>query len=353
MPTTSQPRWDARRKRWYFNFAGRRYVRHQRADALALLAELIGEKPRQSEKPESVAELVVAYQQYRNDPWTKAMLRHWVSLFGTAPLASLDQKCLVILRDELVAIGQKPRTVRHKVGTAHRCLRWGKERGYLADVPPMPRTPKIHANPRDVPLPVLLDGLRRLRPNGRALATFILLTGCRPSEARLSRWEQFDLDNRRWHIPNSKTGAGRTVELTAEAVALLSTRIKSSERTGYTFTSQKDRPYTRTGFGSMLRRVGFSQYQLRHTFAQNAFDQGIDTSVVAHLLGHKGLDTVLTYMQVRRQRVRDAVQRLRSPLQRARDAQSEPTAEPPEPPTPRRETEPRSQRKTAKRRRAL
>ena len=50
---------------------------------------------------------------------------------------------------------------------------------------------------------------------------FLLLTGARKQEAFKAEWREFDLANRTWVIPLSKSGTARKVAISDALVALL------------------------------------------------------------------------------------------------------------------------------------
>lgn len=56
--------------------------------------------------------------------------------------------------------------------------------------------------------------------------------------------------------------------------------------------------------------VGLTPHTLRHTFARNLIDQGVDVATVADLLGHSSLDTTMGYVQSRASHREAAVSRL-------------------------------------------
>jgi integrase len=73
------------------------------------------------------------------------------------------------------------------------------------------------------------DEIRRMfealstEPNGmvRAALTFMLLTGCRKSEALNARWEDVDFEARTWRIPKTKAKKPQAVPLSGQALSVL------------------------------------------------------------------------------------------------------------------------------------
>ena len=49
----------------------------------------------------------------------------------------------------------------------------------------------------------------------------MLLFGCRKRELLDSKWVDFDLERRNWHIPMSKNGKARNIPISTKALELL------------------------------------------------------------------------------------------------------------------------------------
>jgi integrase len=79
-----------------------------------------------------------------------------------------------------------------------------------------------------------LDEWRAETVNPRTLAsidliTWLLLTGCRLSEGNALRWEQVNLDEGHWHLPDPKNSHEVFLPLSSQAVALLKRRREDAE----------------------------------------------------------------------------------------------------------------------------
>jgi integrase len=134
-----------------------------------------------------------------------------------------------------------------------------------------------------------------------ALFPFLLMTGARRSEALQARWQNIDRERAMWLIPDAKSGRGRYVPLSPQAVALLDNLPK-----------QPDNPYVFCGHlrGQRLVNVAkpwvrikkaaklphdFRPHDLRHTFASWGVSTGIDLYQIQTLLGHSTMQMTQRY----------------------------------------------------------
>jgi integrase len=133
------------------------------------------------------------------------------------------------------------------------------------------------------------------------MLVFLLATGCRPSEARMAVWSQFDLEAGIWTKPAATTKQRRThrVPLNAIALRVLLNRPKR-ERSELVFSYPDGRPIRRGEkvWRSACRRAGVPQimvYGARHSFASLAAAAGISLQVVGALMGHTQIKTTHRY----------------------------------------------------------
>lgn len=145
---------------------------------------------------------------------------------GDAPIDSLTRANVAAVVDNVLARG-KPSAAKALLGCFRQFLRWSVARGYL-DTDPSAALAKssIKTNgPRERVLsaeevkllPKLLPaaGLPKWAPHA---VWVILATACRVSELLESRWDDFDLDNREWRIPDTKSGRPHVVDLSDFAI---------------------------------------------------------------------------------------------------------------------------------------
>ena len=316
MGHTPQPRFERKRKRWYFTLRGKKYARVRREDIFALYLELIGSEA--TDKPVRIAELVKKWLTVHPGEWFVYLLTDWAEFEGATGLADLRRNSLAKYRDHLRAKGNSPKTILHKVSHAVRVLRWALESEHIEHLPTIPRLDRVRRRAKDIPLQTLktiledLDTARTQRVY--RILRFMLATGCRPKEARTARWEDIDLKRRAWRIRRTKTDFDRTIPLLDDAIAVLAEAKRADQPLGIVFRNRDGKPFTRTGLTSVAYRHGFSVYQLRHTVAQYMADTGVDTHIIASMLGHRSLTTTQHYIHVSQKRLREASASLTLPL---------------------------------------
>jgi integrase len=130
-------------------------------------------------------------------------------------------------------------------------------------------------------------------PNRTAVSALklLLLTGTRREEALRARWEHVDLEAGQWWLPTTKSGRGRYIALSTDAVALLSAQPSKGTSTWVFPGRFGDRPLhdPRKTFGRLLATAGVAHlriHDLRHSFASLAVNAGATLYEVQGLLGH-------------------------------------------------------------------
>lgn len=129
----------------------------------------------------------------------------------------------------------------------------------------------------------------------REFLTVIWETGCRPFEARIVEARYFDSTNRCWRFP-TKLSKGkkrqRIVYLTDEAYAITERRALKYP-VGPIFRQQDGGPWDKNAIRCKFRRLKdklglpeLCSYTLRHSFATRMLQAGVDSHVVAKLMGH-------------------------------------------------------------------
>lgn len=132
------------------------------------------------------------------------------------------------------------------------------------------------------------------------IVPMLLLTGARKREVLDARWEDFDIDNRLWRIPFTKTGRPRTVPMSDGVMSILDTvpRIAGS---GYVFPNPATaKPYATVhdAWHTVRKRAGLEDvrmHDLRHSFASILINSGRSLYEVQHLLGHTQVKTTERY----------------------------------------------------------
>jgi integrase len=139
-------------------------------------------------------------------------------------------------------------------------------------------------------------------PSTRAALKLMALLYTRPGELRLALWDEFDLDERKWTIPASRTKMRRphVKPLPASAIEILS-QLRTETGSNYrAFPSSiaRDKPISENTLNQALRRMGFDKGEhTSHGFRASASsllnESGLwSADAVEAELAHVGTDQV-------------------------------------------------------------
>lgn len=198
--------------------------------------------------------------------------------------------------------GRKARTINCEVATLRQVLLWAAEHKKCAAPPRIEMLPLEQAD-RYIPTPeevgLLVD---HLPEPVSSLVLTLALTGCRWSEARALRWEDFDPNSREFRIrQNAARGlktkqSRRAIPLTAEVIERLERLPRATEwvfpspRTGRpydTIGKTIDRAVNRAGIMDGAKPAKISPQVLRRSFATWQAGRRVPEHVLQRLLGHK------------------------------------------------------------------
>jgi integrase len=131
----------------------------------------------------------------------------------------------------------------------------------------------------------------------------VMLTGCRPVEARAALWSEFDAEPGFWVKPSSHTKQKRQHRVPLSPPALQLVEQLRAKRTGPIVfpgrspTGTIDAIWHAWHF--VRERAGFDRtarlYDLRHTFASLGAGGGLSLPVIGRLLGHASAKTTERY----------------------------------------------------------
>ncbi|MCU0290412.1 MAG: integrase family protein [Thermoanaerobaculaceae bacterium] len=141
----------------------------------------------------------------------------------------------------------------------------------------------------------------------RELLAVLSLTAARQGTLRAMCWEELGWQGKAWRIPGEKMKAGRecVLPLNAPALGVLRARWERTgkPRSGYVFPSRDGQPrrelrepFTDTATSAGL--ADFTPHDCRRTAATAAADAGVDSAVIAHLLGHVDKSVLGRYRKV-------------------------------------------------------
>jgi len=132
------------------------------------------------------------------------------------------------------------------------------------------------------------------------IVKFLLLTGARKQEGLRAEWREFDIANRTWVIPLSKSGRSRSVAISDSLIALLE-QLPSRGSSPYLFPNAKTgKPYVSVwcSWNTARRQANLSDvriHDLRHSFASFLVNSGRSLYEVQKLLGHAHIKTTQRY----------------------------------------------------------
>ena len=341
----AKPRYDAGRNQWTLRHHGKKYYlcagANNEAEAWSKARAIQG--PSTHDSPTTLRSVVDACAHWlltyhppdsKDAQWYRD---HLIPFMRWAQGVSLDSVEPTTLKQYLSHLKRltydrgkskstySTRTIRHRMQYARAVLEDAHQRGALPSVPPMPKLPPMPKTSKDISPEDLVALFEELPKRARPVLYFIVATGCRPTEGRLLQWSEVK-DGfcvlRRGKTPAS-SGRERIIPLNPDATAIIEAQASKGKRRGYVFTSRTGEPYTVQGLRSIMRRAAeragvegiTGTYQLRHTFAQSAYDSGmLSLDMVGAALGHvDGSVATKVYAHTKQQRLQEAVQSLTAP----------------------------------------
>jgi integrase len=156
----------------------------------------------------------------------------------------------------------------------------------------------------------------------------VMLTGCRPGEAMLATWSQFDAQPGFWIKPSSHTKQRKEHRLPLSAPALqlvadIRARRGKVADDDYVFPGQRPgQPLQqlRTCWDAVCKHAsltGVRIYDLRHTFAATGAGGGLSLPLIGRLLGHTQHRTTMRYAHLADDPLRDAAEKIASAITKA------------------------------------
>jgi integrase len=157
-------------------------------------------------------------------------------------------------------------------------------------------------------------------PGAADCIRLITLTGCRPLEAMLARWEEFDKEPGYWIKPSAHTKQRKTHKLPLHPPAIeLIERLRKRRKANATWLFPGQRAgeplrQLRSCWHWVRDRAGLGAdariYDLRHTFASVGARGGLSLLVVGKLLGHTQARTTQRYAHLADDLVRQGADKI-------------------------------------------
>lgn len=153
----------------------------------------------------------------------------------------------------------------------------------------------------DEELRVLWNALDDMPARQQIVMRFLIITGCRSTEIRTSKWEWFDYRAKTWTVPASEYKTGRTVRRALPQVAIdLLREHQGTSVTRHVLTRSRykgpedDKPPAQPNIAffsaQIISKTGmkaWSLHDLRRTVATRLSELGAPPHVIEKLLGHQ------------------------------------------------------------------
>lgn len=279
---------------------------------------VVGDNPLEEKQAKrlvpTVQELSVRYLDYvrtykRSHANDARVLRlHILPKFGRMRLDELEPEAIAAWFRQKVEEGLSPASVNflHVVmGYMFKLARQWKVHG--AEVNPLSMIPHFKAdNARERFLTAAETERVKVaiaaspNPQLRFIIPLLLLTGARKRELLDARWEHFDLAQRRWRIPHTKSGKARFVPISQAALDVLAQVPRWDDCPFVVPNPQTRKPYKDIFYVWNKARIeaglpDVRVHDLRHTFASNLASNGQSLYVVGQILGHARVTTSQRY----------------------------------------------------------
>ncbi|MEO7221117.1 MAG: site-specific integrase, partial [Devosia sp.] len=242
-------------------------------------------------------------------------------LKGAGALSSLTNDDLERLKQNRLALGRAPQTVKHELNLVMQAVRNAKRLGF--EVPDLiAPTIKVSATRlRYLSIDEEYRLLRELDPkravNGLApvhsrdpkkirntqdnydLVVMLLDTGARYNEIASLRWDQIDLDRALVRLWRSKVSNESLIFMTKRVREIIANRW-NARSSKYLFSNSKGgaRGYSVIAIRKAFHRAGLHDctvHTLRHTHASRLIQHGMSVYEVKSVLGHADIRTTMRY----------------------------------------------------------
>jgi integrase len=140
----------------------------------------------------------------------------------------------------------------------------------------------------------------------------LLATGARKSNMLSMRWQDINLNQAIWRVPDTKNGEPYQVALTSTAIGILEQR-RVQENGIWVFSAPSKSGHLeepKKAWASLLLNANIENlriHDLRRTFGSFMAAQGASLQMIGKALGHKSQDATLIYARLNLDPVREAV----------------------------------------------
>ncbi len=180
-------------------------------------------------------------------------------------------------------------------GIVKRSMNWAVEQGLITHSPIAKFTAPPKRNRERFVTPEMWADIQAAVKPGVFLDFLTILweTGCRPIEARIVERKHVQRDHWLFAKIDSKGQRQNRIVWLSDTALTLCGRQMSKYPTGPLFRNRNGNPWKKDAlvlrFKRLSEKIGtrVSAYDIRHGFATRSLEQGVDTTTVAILMGHR------------------------------------------------------------------
>ena len=213
----------------------------------------------------------------------------------------------------------KDSSVQTHINTLRSFFSWLRDDGIIKKNP-MTKIKSLKIDKKNARKPLTPEELERFRDacitcREKAMVEFFVSSGCRLDEASSIELDQINFRDR-CIIVHGKGDKDRTVYFSVRAGLMIEEYVRRRKGGTALFASSK-KPYgaiKHRAIEKIIQQIGARAglphrvypHLLRHTFATNAYNKGMDLETIQRLLGHENIGTTQIYASISEQAVRYA-----------------------------------------------
>ena len=250
--------------------------------------------------------LTYAANHHRSDGAQRILKNHVIPRFGKMRLDEIKQQDITKWLAEKRQSGMAPASVAKIKMTLSKSFELARQWELFDGNPARRSWSEVYVNSRERYL--TSDEANALKlacecspnPQLKNIVALLLLTGARKSELLKAKWTDIDIDKRTWTLNMTKNGRRRHIPLSQGAMAVIGQLprydgcpwLLANKQTMLPFTDIK-RSWMQARTAAGLNDVHL--HDLRHSFASNLVNGGVDILRVSRLMGHVNLASSSRY----------------------------------------------------------
>ncbi len=255
-----------------------------------------------------IAEMHLTYaaNHHRSDGAQRIIKNHLISRWGSKRLDEIKQQDITNWLAEKRQIGMAPASVAKIKTVMSKSFELARQWELFDGNPTKRSWSEKYNNSRERYL--TSDEAKALKlacecssnPQLKNIVALLLLTGARKSELLKAKWTDIDLDKRTWTLNMTKNGRRRHIPLSLGAIAVIGQLPKYPDCPWLLPNPQTLLPFTdiKRSWMQARKAAGLDDvhlHDLRHSFASNLVNSGVDILRVSRLMGHVNLASTSRY----------------------------------------------------------